>query len=222
MLNAFLNVDLLEAGCDEAGRGCLAGPVYAAAVIMPKEFRHEELNDSKQLSEKKRYELREIIEKEAISWGLGIVEAHEIDKLNILNASFLAMHRAIIQLEPKPEFLLIDGNRFRQINQIPLHRLLHQKAEEKRFEHYSDIPYFCQVKGDGKYLNIAAASVLAKTYRDDYMQMLHEQNPYYDWKSNKGYPTFDHRNAIRKFGLTEHHRKSFRQLEDQLALVFDE
>lgn len=222
MLNAFLNMDLLEAGCDEAGRGCLAGPVYAAAVILPRDFQNEELNDSKQLSEKKRYELREIIEKEAISWGLGVVEAHEIDKLNILNASFLAMHRAIIQLEPKPEFLLIDGNRFRQINQIPLYRLLHQKAEEKRFEHYSDIPYFCQVKGDGKFLNIAAASVLAKTYRDDYMQMLHEQNPHYDWKSNKGYPTFDHRDAIRKYGLTEHHRKSFRQLEDQLALVFDE
>jgi len=222
MLTAFLNVNLLEAGCDEAGRGCLAGPVYAAAVILPKDFQNEELNDSKQLSEKKRYELRVIIEREALSWGLGVVEAHEIDKLNILNASFLAMHRAIIQLVPKPEFLLIDGNRFRQINQIPLYRLLHQKVEEKRFEHYTDLPYFCQVKGDGKYLNIAAASILAKTYRDDYMQMLHKQNPNYDWKSNKGYPTKNHRDAIRKFGLTEHHRKSFRQLEDQLALVFDE
>lgn len=222
MLNAFLNMDLLEAGCDEAGRGCLAGPVYAAAVILPKDFQNEELNDSKQLSEKKRYELREIIEREAISWGLGVVESNEIDKLNILNASFLAMHRAIIQLQPKPEFLLIDGNRFRQIHQIPMYKLPNQRAEEKRFEHYADIPYFCQVKGDGKYLNIAAASVLAKTYRDDCMQMLHEQNPHYDWKCNKGYPTLEHRDAIRKFGLTEHHRKSFRQLEDQLALVFEE
>lgn len=221
MLKSYLNIDLLEAGCDEAGRGCLAGPVYAAAVILPKDFQCEELNDSKQLSEKKRYELREIIEKEAISWGLGIVESYEIDKLNILNASFLAMHRAIIQLEPRPEFLVIDGNRFRYIRQIPLYRLLHQKAEEKRFEHYGEIPYSCQVKGDGKYLHIAAASVLAKTYRDDYMQMLHEQNPHYLWKTNKGYPTVEHRNAIRKFGLTEHHRKSFRQLEDQLDLLFE-
>lgn len=214
-------MELLEAGCDEAGRGCLAGPVYAAAVILPKDFQNEDLNDSKKLSEKKRYELREIIEQEAISWGLGVVEAHEIDKLNILNASFLAMHRAILQLDPKPEFLLIDGNRFRQIHQIPLYKLPNQKAEEKRFEHYAEIPYFCQVKGDGKYMNIAAASILAKTYRDDCMQMLHEQNPHYDWKSNKGYPTLEHREAIRNFGLTEHHRKSFRQLEDQLELVFD-
>jgi ribonuclease HII len=220
MLNAFLHSDLMEAGCDEAGRGCLAGPVYAAAVILPKDFRNEELNDSKQISEKKRYELRKIIEKEAISWGLGVVEAEEIDKLNILNASFLAMHRAIIQLDPKPEFLLIDGNRFRQIHQIPLYRLPHQKAEEKRFGKYEDIPFYCQVKGDGKYLNIAAASVLAKTYRDDCMRMLHEQHPQYDWDSNKGYPTLEHRNAIRKYGLTEHHRKSFRQLEDQLELTF--
>jgi ribonuclease HII len=222
MLKNCLNFDLLEAGCDEAGRGCLAGPVYAAAVILPKDFQCEELNDSKQLSEKKRYELREIIEKEAIVWGLGVVEAHEIDKLNILNASFLAMHRAIIQLDPKPEFLHIDGNRFRYIRQIPLYRLLNQKAEEKRFEHYGEIPYFCEIKGDGKYMNIAAASILAKTYRDDHMEMLHEQNPHYNWQSNKGYPTPEHREAIRKHGLTEHHRKSFRQLEDQLALVFEE
>lgn len=222
MLTAFLNVDLIEAGCDEAGRGCLAGPVYAAAVILPKDFRNEELNDSKQLSEKKRYALREIIEREAISWGVGIVEAHEIDKLNILNASFLAMHRAIIQLKPTPEFLLIDGNRFRQIKQIPLSRLPHQMSELKRFEQYSDIPYFCQIKGDGKFLNIAAASILAKTYRDDCMNQLHEQHPQYHWKSNKGYPTLDHRKAIREFGLTEHHRKTFRQLENQLELVFKE
>lgn len=222
MLSNCLHDDLIEAGCDEAGRGCLAGPVYAAAVILPKDFRNKELNDSKQLSEKKRYELRTIIEREAISWGLGVVEADEIDKLNILNASFLAMHRAILQLDPKPEFLLIDGNRFRQIHQIPIFRLPNLKAEEKRFEHYSDLPFSCQIKGDGKFLNIAAASILAKTYRDDCMQMLHEQHPQYDWKSNKGYPTQEHRNAIREYGLTEHHRKSFRQLEDQLTLSFGE
>lgn len=222
MLSSFLNKDLIEAGCDEAGRGCLAGPVHAAAVILPKDFKNKELNDSKQLSEKKRYELREIIEREAISWGLGVVEAYEIDKLNILNASFLAMHRAILQLEPKPEFLLIDGNRFRQVHQLPIFRLPNQKAEDKRFEHYKDIPYSCQIKGDGRFLSIAAASILAKTYRDDCMQMLHEQHPYYHWESNKGYPTLEHRDAIRKFGLTDHHRKSFRQLEDQLSFSFEE
>ncbi|MDD4921354.1 MAG: ribonuclease HII [Bacteroidales bacterium] len=220
MLLPYLNVNLQEAGCDEAGRGCLSGPVYAAAVILPKDFHCDGLNDSKQLSEKKRYTLREIIEKEAISWGLGVVEAAEIDKINILNASFLAMHRAIIQLQNQPEYLLIDGNRFRYIRQIPLNKLPHQKIEEKRFEHYSEIPYSSIVKGDGKYLSIAAASILAKTYRDDYMLMLHEQNPYYDWKSNKGYPTTEHRKAIRKYGLTVHHRKSFRLLDDQLSLDF--
>jgi len=220
MLLPYLNKDLQEAGCDEAGRGCLAGPVYAAAVILPKDFRCEALNDSKQLSEKKRYELRKIIEKEAVSWGLGVVEAAEIDKINILNASFLAMNRAILQLEKQPEYLLIDGNRFRYPGQIPLNKLPHQKIEEKKFEHYPKIPYTSIIKGDGKYLCIAAASVLAKTYRDDYMLMLHEQNPHYDWKSNKGYPTMEHRNAIRKYGLTEHHRKSFKLLEDQLSLDF--
>lgn len=222
MLQPYLNEELLEAGCDEAGRGCLAGPVYAAAVLFPKDFRCEELNDSKQLSEKKRYVLREIIEKEAISWGLGIVEASEIDKLNILNASILAMHRAIIQLEPKPQFLIIDGNCFRYIKQLPLHKLPHQKVEEKRFEHFRDIPYTCIVKGDGKYLAIAAASILAKTYRDDYMNMLHEQNPLYNWKSNKGYPTKEHRDAIRNFGIIEPHRKSYKLLNDQLTLDFIE
>ena len=220
MLLPYLNKDLQEAGCDEAGRGCLAGPVYAAAVILPKDFRCEDLNDSKQLSEKKRYELRKIIEKEAILWGLGVVEAAEIDKINILNASFLAMNRAIIQLEKQPEYLLIDGNRFRYPGQIPLNKLPHQKIEEKKFERYPKIPYTSIIKGDGKYLCIAAASVLAKTYRDDYMLMLHEQNPHYNWKSNKGYPTTEHRNAIRKYGLTEHHRKSFKLLEDQLSLNF--
>lgn len=220
MLLPYLNKELQEAGCDEAGRGCLAGPVYAAAVILPKDFRCEELNDSKLLSEKKRYALRKIIEKEAIAWGLGVVEAAEIDRINILNASFLAMHRAVLQLDNHPEYLLIDGNRFRYIRQIPLNKLFHQKMEEKRFEHYAETPYSCIIKGDGKYLSIAAASILAKTYRDDYMQMLHEQNPRYDWKSNKGYPTAEHRNAIRKYGLTEHHRKSFKQLENQLSIEF--
>jgi len=221
MLLQYLNIDLQEAGCDEAGRGCLAGPVFAAAVILPKDFRCEELNDSKQLSEKNRYSLRKIIEKEAISWGLGIVEAAEIDQINILNASFLAMHRAIIQLEQLPEYLLIDGNRFRYIQQIPLNKLSNQKMEEKRFKDYPEYPFSTIIKGDGKYLSIAAASILAKTYRDDYMLMLHEQNPQYDWKSNKGYPTSKHRNAIRKFGLTEHHRKSFKLLEDQLTIDFE-
>jgi len=220
MLLPYLNKELQEAGCDEAGRGCLAGPVYAAAVILPKDFRCEELNDSKQLSEKKRYALREIIEKEAISCGVGIVEAEEIDQIDILNSSFLAMHRAILQLEQEPEYLLIDGNRFRYIRQIPLNKLSNRKTEEKKFELYPEIPFSSIIKGDGKYLSIAAASILAKTYRDDYMLMIHDQNPDYDWKSNKGYPTAKHRKAIREYGLTEHHRKSFRLLEDQLSLDF--
>lgn len=220
MLLPYLNSELVEAGCDEAGRGCLAGPVYASAVILPKDFRNEMLNDSKQLSEKKRYFLREIIEKEAVSWSLGIVEAAEIDKLNILNASILAMHRAIIQLKPLPEFLIIDGNRFRYIDQLPLYRLPHPEEEKKRFEPYKTIPSKCIIKGDGKYLSIAAASILAKTYRDDYMKMLHEKDPRYNWKSNKGYPTSEHRAAIHNFGLTEHHRKSFKLQEDQLSLIF--
>ena len=220
MLLPYLHSEFTEAGCDEAGRGCLAGPVYAAAVIFPKDFRNEMLNDSKRLNEQKRYALREIIEREAISWGLGIVEAAEIDKINILNASILAMHRAIIQLEPEPEFLIIDGNCFRYINQLPLYKLPHQKVEEKRFKHYRDIPSKCIIKGDGKYLSIAAASILAKTYRDDYMYMLYEQDPRYNWKSNKGYPTKEHRAAIYKFGQTEHHRKSFNLLDNQLSIKF--
>jgi ribonuclease HII len=220
MLLPHLNKDLQEAGCDEAGRGCLAGPVYAAAVILPKDFRCEDLNDSKQLSEKKRYELRKIIEKEAILWGVGVVEAEEIDQINILNASFLAMHRAVIQLHQLPEYLLIDGNRFRYIRQIPLNKLPHQKMEIKKFENYPEIPYTCIIKGDGKYLSIAAASILAKTYRDDYMLTLHERYPLYNWKSNKGYPTTEHRKAIHEFGQTEHHRKSFKLQEDQLSFDF--
>jgi ribonuclease HII len=218
VLKRCLNNDLLEAGCDEAGRGCLAGPVYAAAVILPKDFVCEELNDSKKLTEKKRYALREIIEKNAISWAVGIVEAHEIDKLDILNSSFLAMHRAILQLNPMPEFLLIDGNRFRTIAQIPLHRLPNHETVEKAFKNYPPLPFAWEIKGDGRFMNIAAASILAKTYRDDYMLRIHEKSPLYEWKSNKGYPTAEHREAIRQYGLTEHHRKSFRQLPNQLNL----
>jgi len=219
MLLPYLHKEMQEAGCDEAGRGCLAGPVYAAAVILPKDFRCEAMNDSKQLSEKKRYLLREIIEKEAIAWSVGIVQAWEIDRINILNASFLAMHRAIIQLEPKPEFLLIDGNRFRNIQQLPLNKLSDSK-KDKDFENYPEIPSSCIIKGDGKYLSIAAASILAKTYRDDCMLNLDKQFHVYNWKSNKGYPSKDHRNAIRQYGVTEYHRKSFKLLEDQLILEF--
>jgi len=220
MLLPYMYENLREAGCDEAGRGCLAGPVYAAAVIFPKDFTNENLNDSKQLTEKQRYSLRSIIEENAIAWSLGIVEAHEIDRLNILNASYLAMHRAIQNLQVLPEHLLIDGNRFRYIKEIPLYRLPHQKVEERRFANYPEIPSTCIVKGDGKYLSIAAASVLAKTYRDDYMNMLNEQNPRYHWNTNKGYPTEEHRDALRNYGITEHHRKSFHLQSDQLSLEF--
>ena len=189
----------VEAGCDEAGRGCLAGPVVAAAVILPPKFKNTILDDSKKLSEKKRYALREIIEKEALAWAVGIVSPEEIDKINILNASFLAMHRAIDQLKVKPEQLLIDGNRFNP---------------------YHNTPHHCIIKGDGKYLAMAAASVLAKTYRDDLMLELHEVYPNYDWNSNKGYPTKKHRLAIREYGNTPHHRKTFGMQPDQLSLEF--
>lgn len=188
-----------EAGCDEAGRGCLAGPVFAAAVILPQNFENSLLNDSKQLTEKERYRLRPIIEKEAVAWAVGIVSAEEIDKINILNASILAMHRAIEQLAQQPEHLIIDGNKFKP---------------------YSNIPHHTIVKGDGKYLSIAAASVLAKTYRDDYMMKIANDFPQYDWAKNKGYPTQKHRDAIKKFGTTPHHRKSFRLFETQLTLDF--
>lgn len=197
MLLPYMKSGLAEAGCDEAGRGCLAGSVYAAAVILPPHFRNELLNDSKQLSEKQRYELRPIIEQEAVAWAIGIVTPEEIDRINILNASFLAMHRAIEQLNPQPQHLLIDGNRFKP---------------------YPDIPHTCIVKGDGKYEAIAAASILAKTYRDDYMNRLHEQYPMYDWNRNKGYPTKVHRAAIRQYGPTPYHRMSFQLLERQLTL----
>ena len=200
MLLPYLNEDLVEAGCDEAGRGCLAGAVYAAAVILPKSFRNELLNDSKQLTEKQRYALREVIEREALAWAVGVVSPAEIDKINILNASFLAMHRALDGLSVRPQHLLIDGNRFRK---------------------YRDLPHTTVVKGDGKYLSIAAASILAKTYRDDYMHRLHEEYPQYDWGSNKGYPTPKHRAAIARYGTTPYHRMTFNLLGDgQLALDF--
>lgn len=199
MLKSFLNNKLIEAGCDEAGRGCLAGPVFAAAVILPKKFKNDLLNDSKQLSEKIRYELRPVIEKEAISFAVAQVSQEEIDEINILNASFLAMHRAIDLLKTKPESLLIDGNRFKK---------------------YKNIPHTCIIKGDGKYLSIAAASILAKTYRDDYMNELHEKFPHYKWSTNKGYPTEEHRKAIVEFGVSEHHRKTFQLLPYQLKLEF--
>ena len=189
---------LIIAGCDEAGRGCLAGPVVAAAVILPKSFKNKMLNDSKVLSEKKRELLRPIIEKEAIAWAVGIVSPKEIDKTNILNASFLAMHRAIDNLSTKAELLLIDGNRFNP---------------------YSEIPHECIIKGDGKYLFIAAASVLAKTSRDDIMKELDLSFPAYNWKQNKGYPTKQHRKAIAEFDANKHHRKTFQLLPNQLVLA---
>ncbi len=188
---------LIIAGCDEAGRGCLAGPVVAAAVILPKGFKNKILNDSKVLSEKKRDFLRPIIEKKAIAWAVGIVSPPEIDKINILNASFLAMHRAIESLNTKAELLLIDGNRFNP---------------------YPKIPHECIIKGDGKFLSIAAASVLAKTYRDDIMKQLDVKFSAYNWKQNKGYPTKQHRKAIAEFGANQHHRKTFQLLPTQLVL----
>lgn len=196
MLLPYMLENKIEAGCDEAGRGCLAGAVFAAAVILPSDFKNKILNDSKQLSEKKRYELRPIIEKQALAWAVGIVSPEEIDKINILNASFLAMHRAIEQLRLKPEHLLIDGNRFNA---------------------YPGIPHTVVVKGDGKYMSIAAASILAKTYRDDYMNMISEKYPEYGWDKNKGYPTKAHRNAIREKGITPFHRKTFTLLPEQLS-----
>lgn len=200
MLLPYLNRDLIEAGCDEAGRGCLAGAVYAAAVILPPDYRNEALNDSKQLTEKQRYRLREVIERDALAWAVGVVSPEEIDEINILNASFLAMHRAIGQLSVCPQHLLIDGNRFKP---------------------YPGIPHTTVVKGDGKYLSIAAASVLAKTYRDDYMDGLDKAYPAYSWRKNKGYPTKAHREAIRLHGITPYHRKSFNLLGDgQLSFDF--
>lgn len=197
MLKLSLHRDLLEAGCDEAGRGCLAGPVFAASVILPKKFKNTLLNDSKQLKEKDRDELRKIIENEAEAFAVGVVNNLEIDEINILNASFLAMHRAVDQLKLKPEFLLIDGNRFKA---------------------YKKIPHQCIIKGDGKYMNIAAASILAKTYRDDFMKAAAKEYPQYGWEQNMGYPTKKHRDAIREFGATPLHRMTFQLLPIQLEL----
>lgn len=191
---------LIEAGCDEAGRGCLAGAVYAAAVILPPDYHNADLNDSKQLTEKKRYMLREQIERDAVSWAVGIVTPEEIDKINILQASFLAMHRAIDQLTPCPEALIIDGNRF-----TPYYPIIGSGTSRAE----AALPHTTIVKGDGKYLAIAAASILAKTYRDDYMNRLAEEYPQYDWRSNKGYPTKKHRQAIREYGVTPYHRLSY-------------
>ncbi len=199
---------LVEAGCDEAGRGCLAGSVYAAAVILPSDYRNAQLNDSKQLSAAKRYELRSQIEQDAVAWAIGVVTPEEIDRINILNASILAMHRALDQLPIRPEAIIVDGNRFKpyrpMVDGSPL-----------------SVPHTCIVKGDGKYLSIAAASILAKTYRDDYMDRLAQEYPQYDWLSNKGYPTKKHREAIRQHGITPYHRKSYNLLGDgQLSFDF--
>lgn len=188
MLEPYYNHDLLEAGCDEAGRGCLAGSVFAAAVILPRDYKNAALNDSKKLTANKRYALREQIERDALAWAVGEVKPEEIDKVNILHASFLAMHRAIAQLQVAPEALIIDGN---------------------RFDPYPGLPHTCIVKGDGKYLSIAAASILAKTYRDDYMDALARECPYYDWEHNKGYPTAKHYAGLEAHGPSVYHRRTF-------------
>jgi ribonuclease HII len=200
MLKPFFNNKFIEAGCDEAGRGCLAGPVFGAAVILPKDYKNAHLNDSKKLTESQRLFLRNEIQREAIAWAVGIVSQEEIDEINILNASFLSMHRAIDQLKKTPELLLIDGNRFNP---------------------YKNIPFECIIKGDSKYNSIAAASILAKTYRDEYMDRLHEEFPQYNWKKNKGYAVKAHRKAIELHGPCSHHRKSFTLLPSQLILEFD-
>lgn len=197
MLQFKLSNFLFETGTDEAGRGCLAGPVTAAAVILPENFENKILNDSKQLTEKAREQLRPIIEEEAISFAVTHLEPIVIDKINILNASIKAMQESILKLHPKPEYIIVDGNRFTPV---------------------LNIPHSCIVKGDAKFMSIAAASVLAKTYRDDYMNRIHEEFPMYNWKQNKGYPTQEHREAIRKYGITKYHRMSFRLLPEQLKL----
>jgi ribonuclease HII len=189
-----------EAGTDEAGRGCLCGPVVAAAVILPKDFSHPRLNDSKKLSEKDRMILRPIIEQEALAYGVSFVMQEEVDEMNVLKASLTGMHRSLDQLKLRPEFVIVDGN---------------------KFNNYSNVPHKTIVKGDAKYMSIAAASILAKTYRDEYMEKIHQEFPVYDWCKNKGYPTKKHRDAIREFGVTVHHRKSFRLLPEQLTLNFD-
>ncbi|WP_256001977.1 MULTISPECIES: ribonuclease HII [Pedobacter] len=199
LLHSYQN-ELLEAGCDEAGRGCLAGPVFAAAVILPKDFVAGELTDSKKLTHEQRCRLRVIIEREAIAWAVAEVDNDEIDRINILNASFLAMHRAVDKLGVRPQYLSIDGNRFKA---------------------YPDIPHTCIIKGDGKYLNIAAASILAKTHRDEYMERICPEFPHYKWSQNKGYPTVAHRTAAIEHGLSPFHRKTFSITDPQLELVFE-
>lgn len=199
MLKSYHTEGFIEAGCDEAGRGCIAGPVFAAAVILPSDFQNPEINDSKKLTAKNRELLRKVIESEAIAYGVALVDEKEIDQINILNASFLAMHRALEKLLPVPQHLIIDGNRFRP---------------------YGSIPFHCIVKGDAKYASIAAASILAKTYRDEFMEILHNQHPEYMWKSNMGYPTRVHREAVFKFGPSPYHRRSFKLLNDQMRLDF--
>tara|TARA_B100000378_G_scaffold256110_1_gene233622 strand:+ start:1418 stop:2020 length:603 start_codon:yes stop_codon:yes gene_type:complete len=200
MLELKYHKDLIECGTDEAGRGCLAGPVTAAAVILKDDFKNKLLNDSKQLSEKNRDSLRILIEEEALCYGVSHVMMEEIDEINILNASILGMHRSIEQLSTLPEHIAVDGNKFKP---------------------YQEIPHQCVIKGDGKYLNIAAASILAKTYRDEFMTKIHDEYPMYNWKQNKGYPTKQHREAIKKYGITKYHRKSFRLLPEQLSLQLE-
>lgn len=200
MLLSYFQNDLIEAGCDEAGRGCLAGPVFAAAVILPINFSHEILTDSKQLCEKDRYSLRECIEREALAFAVAQVDHEEIDRINILNASFKAMHLALEQLNIRPGFILVDGNRFHA---------------------YQDIPHECIIKGDELYYSIAAASILAKTYRDEHMQRISYEHPQYDWFNNKGYPTIRHREAVISYGMSPYHRKTFRITDPQLSLSLD-
>lgn len=189
-----------EAGTDEAGRGCLAGPVTAAAIILPEDFYHPLINDSKQISEKQRFILREIIEKEAVSFSVTHIDHLEIDQINILNASIKGMQESVLKLNPNPTYIIVDGNRFKPVGEIP---------------------YSCMIKGDARFVNIAAASILAKTYRDDYMDKIHQEFPHFNWKKNKGYPTVEHRNAIREFGPSPYHRKSFRLLPEQLQINFE-
>lgn len=201
MLRPYMLNGIPEAGCDEAGRGCLAGSVYAGAVIFPQDYQNERLKDSKQLTVKQRYTLREEIERDAMAWAIGIVTPDEIDKINILNASLLAMHRALDRLLVRPQHIIVDGNRFRDYHNVPWHTV---------------------VKGDSKYLSIAAASILAKTYRDDYMHELHAEFPFYGWERNAGYPTREHREGIRQHGITPYHRRSFNLLGEEQLQLFHE
>ena len=227
MLKSHYYEGKIEAGCDEAGRGCLAGSVYAAAVIFPEDYQNEELNDSKQLTDKKRHALREIIERDALAWAVGIVTPEEIDKINILNASILAMHRALDLLKVRPEAIIVDGNRFKPYTHPQ--SLPKGGTSTTTESNQCSLPsggqgvvHTCVVKGDAKYLSIAAASILAKTYRDDYMDQLAEEYPQYDWKSNKGYPTKKHRAAIKQYGVTPYHRMSYNLLGDgQLDIPFE-